>query len=222
MVSSLWSLPSVPPAVLAVAGLAAALLLSIVPTALYLYVEPRSRLHWATGGDSPERRRAPWAIRVTAWLSFAVGQLAIPWLVVPVACGGLVYVQAKLGIARVPGVTATVALGAMALLEGFLAIRLIPLGIRLLMRDARASARILGRARTNATLSAAILGGSFVLGWGMAFVPGLVLPWLRVVLVWAALRPVQIYAAACLAHALLLGACGRSMGESSTTSTPSR
>jgi hypothetical protein len=211
VVSSLWSLPSVPPGVLVVAGIAGVLLFSIVPTALYFYVEPRSRAHWAAEGDSPARRRAPGSVRVAAWLSFAVGQMAIPWVVIPAACGGLVYVQAKLGIARVPGVTATVALGAMALLEGFLAIRLIPLGIRLLMRDARATGRILARARTNATLSAGILGGSFVLGWSMAFVPGLVLPWLRVVLVWTALRPVQIYAAACLAHALLLGACARSM-----------
>jgi hypothetical protein len=206
-----WPSPSLPPGLLAAVAVAAAVLLSIVPTALYFYVEPRSRAHWAREGDSPERRRAPWAVRVAAWLSFAVGQLAIPWVIVPVACGGLVYVQAKLGIARVPGVTATLALGAMALLEGILAIRLIPLGIRLLMRDARASNRIVARARANAMLSGAILASSFLLGWSMAFVPGLVLPWLRVVLIWTALRPVQIYAGVCLAHALLLGACARSI-----------
>jgi hypothetical protein len=213
-----WPTPSLPPGLLAAGGIVAAILLSVVPTVLYGYVEPRSRAHWAKEGDSPERRRAPWAVRVAAWLSFAVGQLAIPWLLVPLACTGLVYVQAKLGIARVPGVTATLALGAMALLEGFLAIRLIPLGIRLLMRDVRASTRILARARTNAMLSGGILAASFLLGWSMTFVPGLVLPWLRIVLEWTALRPVQIYAGVCLAHALLLGACARSIASSSTSS----
>jgi hypothetical protein len=202
-----------PTAILAPLGVVAALLLATLPTCLYLYIEPRSRFHWARPGDSPGARRAPVGVRAGAWLSFAVGQLAVPALLVPVACAGLVYVQAKLGIARLPGVAATVALGALAVLLGVMALGLLPLGVRLLMGDARACGRVKARARTNAWVSGGVLASSVVLGWAMAFVPGLVHPWLRAALVWTALRPVQIYAAVCLTHAGLLGWCARSLAR---------
>ncbi len=211
-----------PPALLAPLGVCAALAVATLPTCLYLYVEPRSRLHWARPGDTPESRRAPLGVKVGAWLSFAVGQLAVPWLLVPAICGGLVYVQARLGIARAPGVAVTAALGVMAIAQGLLALRLLPLGVRLLMRDARACARVRRHARTNAWVSAGVLAASVVLGGAMTFVPGFVHPWLRATLVWTALRPVQIYAAVCLVHAGILAGCARALAAAPSASPEGR
>jgi hypothetical protein len=190
---------------LAFAGVA---LVGLLPTCLYLYVEPRGRKLWAREGDNAATRRAPPLVRVTAWLSFVLGQLAIPWMLVPVACAVLLYLQAKLGIWKPIGMATTAAAGVAGILQSLLALRLLPLGVKLLMRDARACARTSPRARFFATANASVLAGALALGW-VAHVPGLVNPWLRTALDWAALRPVMIYGAACVVHALLLGRCAR-------------
>ncbi len=48
------------------AGVLAFLFAAILPTCLYLYVEPRGRRQWATAGDDPKKRRAPILVRFTA------------------------------------------------------------------------------------------------------------------------------------------------------------
>ncbi len=179
--------------------------LSLVPTGLYLYVEPRGRKLWARGGDSPATRRAPLLIRFGAWLSFALGQLAIPWLLVPVGCAVLLYLQAKLGIWKPLGMASTAAAGVLGVVQSVLALRLLPLGVRLLMRDSAACARAGSWARFATIANAAVLGSAGALGWAMAHIPGFVNPWLAAALDWAALKPVMIYGAACLVHALVLG-----------------
>lgn len=199
------------------AAVLGALLAAILPTALYLYVEPRGRRQWATAGDTPATRRAPALVRLSAWLSFAVGQLAIPWLAVPVACAVLLYLQMKLGVIRPVGIAVTAAVGVAALAQSLLTLRMIPLGVRLLARDARLCARVGARARAHAAISAAVLGGCGLLSWAMATVPNFVHPWLRTALVWTALRPVMAYAAVCLLHALLLGRCARALGSATPT-----
>ena len=197
----------------------AVLFAAILPTCLYLYVEPRGRRQWATAGDRVASRRAPVLVRFTAWFSFVVGQLAIPWLLVPAVCAGLVILQTKLGIARPFGLGVTVAVGVAALLQSLLSLRLIPLGVRLLSRDAKTAARASGGARWNAMVSAGVLVGCVLLSWAIATVPGFVHPWLRVALVWTALRPVMVYAALCLGHALLLGRCARALADATEVLT---
>jgi hypothetical protein len=189
-----------------VAGLA---LVSLLPTCLFLYVEPRGRNLWGKAGDSPSSRRAPAMVRATAWLSFVLGQLAVPWLLIPVACGVLLYLQARLGIWKPVAMASTALGGVLALVQAVMAMRLIPLGIRLLMRDARACERAGARARFAAIVSASVLGGAGALGWAMSNVPKLVHPWLGTVLDWAVLRPEMIFGGACLIHALVLAQCVR-------------
>lgn len=203
------------PQVTVVAVLLGALVGAILPTCLYLYVEPRGRLSWGALGDTPGTRRAPVLVRFTAWLSFAVGQLALPWLAVPAACAVLLYLQTKLGVGRALGVPATVAVGGMALLQSLLAMRLLPLGVRLLARDARLGTRVAVLAKWNGLASGLLLASSAALSWGMAVVPGLVHPWLRAALVWTALRPVMVYAAAGVLHSVLLAQCARLLVDSS-------
>lgn len=202
---------SPPAGLVAVAAVLGALFAAVLPTCLYLYVEPRGRLQWAAAGDNAATRRAPGLVRATAWLSFLVGQLAVPWLLVPAGCAALVYLQTKLGAGRPIGLGVTVTLGFAALAQSLLALRLVPLGVRLLSHDARAAARAGAVARTHGLASAVILGGCVALGWAVATVPSFVHPWLRVVLLWAALRPVMAYAGLCLLHALLLGRCARAL-----------
>jgi hypothetical protein len=103
------------------------------------------------------------------------------------------------------GVTAIV--GVIGVLQSVLALGLLPLGVKLLMRDAKACGRLRARARFNAGVSAAMLGVAGALGWAVANVPGFVHPWLAAALGWTALRPVLVYGAACLVHALVLGQC---------------
>jgi hypothetical protein len=197
-----------------VAAVLGALLAAIVPTCLYLYVEPRGRLNWrAHGADGI--RGAPPLVRFTAWLSFALGQLALPWLLVPAACGVLIYLQARLGVGRSFGVAATLAAGAMALVQSLLAVRLLRVGVGLLARDARRWEAVGRIAKGNGLASALLLGLGATMSWGFAAVPGLVHPWLRAALVWTALRPVAAYAALCLIHAVLLGRCARLLADSS-------
>jgi hypothetical protein len=188
---------------------------AILPTCVYLYVEPRCRRQWAAAAGEPSSgtRKAPGLVRLTAWLSFALGQLAIPWLFVPAACAVLLYLQAKLPVAQPLGLSVTVALGLAGLVQSLLAVGLLPLGVRLLARDAKLVAAAATRARRTATVSAAILAGGVALSWAMAALPSLVHPWLRFALGWAALRPVIVYAGACLLHAMLLGRCARALAD---------
>jgi hypothetical protein len=187
-------------------------LAAILPTCLYLYVEPRGRVQWATAGDDASSRRAPVLVRLTAWLSFFVGQLALPWLLVPATCAVLLFLQTKLGFGGPAGLASTAAVGVGALLQAFMALRLLSLGVKLLARDAKACAQMSGRARWNALVSASLLGGGILLSWALTSIPNFVHPWLRVVLAWTALRPVMAYAAVCLVHALLLGRCAQALG----------
>jgi hypothetical protein len=195
-----------PPAVAVTGVVVVAALFALLPTCLYRYVEPRGRAQW---GDVAGPRRAPPVVHAAAWTSFALGQLAVPWLLVPAACAALGYLQVKLGLVRPSGFAATVALGGLAVAEAWLAFRLIPVGIRLLMNDAKARARLAQRGQRRAVLSATILGGATTLGWSMNSLPGLVHPWLRAALVWTALRPVEIFAVLCLIQSLLLVAAAR-------------
>jgi hypothetical protein len=190
-------------------------LAAILPTCLYLYVEPRGRRQWGAAGDDASRRRAPALVRLTAWLSFVVGQLAFPWLLVPAVCAVLLFLQTKLGVGRPTGLAITAAVGVAALVQAVMALRLIPLGVRLLARDAKAVATASGRARRNALVSAVLLGGGGLLSWAISTIPNFVHPWLAVALGWAALRPVMGYAAACLLHALLLGRCAGALVDAS-------
>lgn len=198
---------SLPPAVIAAAAILGVILGAILPTALYLYVEPRGRRQWAVAGDSADTRRAPALVRLTAWLSFAVGQLAIPWLFVPVVCGVLLFLQLKLGFGRPVGMGVTVAVGLAGLVQSIASLRLLPLGVRMLARDPKLAARAASRARWHAMASAGVLGAMLALGWAIATIPSFVHPWLRAALLWTALRPVAAYAAVCLLHAALLGRC---------------
>jgi hypothetical protein len=198
------------------AAVVAALLFTILPTCLYLYVEPRGRLGWAAPGDTPAARRAPRMVRAVAWLSFALGQLGIPWLLVPLACAGIGYAQTKLGLGRpigLPSVLTLAAVAAMALIESFLALRLVPFGVRLLARDASARAVIERRARSGVLAGMFVLAGCYLVRWAVSSVPGLIHPWLRAAFLWTALRPVMGYALACLLHAVLLGRCARALAE---------
>jgi len=199
------------------AAVLGALLAMILPTCLYLYVEPRGRRQWAAAGDSPATRRAPALVRLTAWLSFAVGQIALPWLVVPAACAVLLWLQMKLGVARPIGLAITAAVGVAALVQALLAFGMLPLGVRLLARDGRLRARVAARARVHALVSGGVLGACVLLGWAMANVPHFVHPWLRAALLWTALRPVMAYAAVCLLHAILLGRCARALVDTPPT-----
>jgi hypothetical protein len=205
----------IPPETAVVAAILCGLLAAILPTCVYRYVEPRGRLNWGTPGDLPETRRAPRWLRSTAWLSFAVGQLALLWLLVPVGCAGLLYLQAKLGVARPLGVAVTLSSGTVALLESLLAFRLLPLGVRLLMRDRRLEKSLARLAKTNALASALLLVIGALLSWAVRAVPGWMHPWLRVVLVWSALRPVIAGAVVLLLHALLLDRCAVALAQSS-------
>jgi len=200
---------AIAPTATAIVAIVAALLTTIVPTCLYAYVEPRGRLSWGTAGDSPRSRRAPALVRITAWLSFAVGQIAVLWVLVPAACAFLLYLQVTLGAGRPLGAAATVAVGTMALAQSALAVRLLPLGVRLLARDKHLSQRVVRLAKWNALASSILLSLGALLAWAMAAAPSLVHPWLRVALEWTALRPILAFACVCLVHALLLGQCAR-------------
>jgi hypothetical protein len=167
------------------------LLGTVIPSILFWYIEPRGRRQWGIEGDSAANRRAPFLVRATAWLSFFVGQLAVPWLIVPGVCTVLLYLQVKLGIVRPAGMAVTVGVGGAALLQALLAMRLWPLGVKLLMRDGHLCSTLARRSRTNAFVSLALLGAMSLLGWAMFNVPHFVHPWLRPVLLWTAVRPVR-------------------------------
>jgi hypothetical protein len=204
-----------PGGLVAIAATVGVLFGAVLPSCVYLYVEPRGRRNWAAAAGEPTSggRKAPGLIRLTAWLSFAIGQLAIPWLFVPAVCGVLLYLQAKLPVAQPVGFGATVALGVAGLVQSALAVGLLSLGVRLLARDAKLVAAAAMRARRSAMVSAGLLGGGVALSWAMSTLPSLVHPWLRFALERAALWPVIVYAAACLLHAMLLGRCARALAD---------
>ena len=92
----------------------------------------------------------------------------------------------------------TAAAGVLALVQALLALRLIPLGVRLLMRDAKVlRLRPRARAARRRWRNAAVLGARGCSFW-LTHVPKVVHPWLGAALAWTALRPVMIYGA-CLA-----------------------
>lgn len=208
-----FSLPSIPLGVTVAVAALASLLAAVLPTCLYLYVEPRGRLQWGVAGDTPTKRRAPALVRATAWMSFAVGQLAFLWLLVPAWCLLLLYLQMKLGVGRTFSLGLTATVGATALVQAVLALRLLPLGVKLLARDARACGAAASRGRLQLTASLTFLMGTAVASWAVGSIPGLVHPWLGAALQWTALRPVMAYAAVCLVHGLLLGKCARLVGR---------
>jgi len=94
---------------------------------------------------------------------------------------------------------------------------LLPLGVRLLVRDARLATRVGPLARRNALANALLLGLAVTMSSAMASLPELVHPWLRAVLSWTALRPVIAYAALGLLHALMLGQCRAAVADGSPT-----
>lgn len=203
-----------PPTGLVVAALLLGGLLSaIVPTCLYLYVEPRSRRMWAAQGDTPATRRAPWLVRASAWLGFAVGQAALPMLLVPVLCGGLLYAQIRLGHVKPVSLGLTALLGLVALAQSVLALRLFPLGVKLLARDAAIARSASTRARFIVSLHGGIVALGVGLVWAFGAMPSLVHPVLRATLEWAALRPVIAYAGVSVLHALLLARASRVLTE---------
>jgi hypothetical protein len=193
----------------AVAGIGA-LFSAILPTCLYMYVEPRGRQRWAVAGDTAATRRAPVLVRFTAWLSFLVGQLAVPWLLVPAACAGLAYAQVRLGVDRPVGLAVTVALGVASLAQSLLSLGLVPYGVRLLAHDPRVCAASSGRARRGVLLALAMLGGCFAVRY-LTMIPSFVHPVLRETLRWTALYPVMAYAALCLVHSVFLDRCAQAI-----------
>jgi hypothetical protein len=194
---------TLPPAVFAIAWGVAVAIAAILPTCLYAVVEPRGRLAWARAGDRPEARRAPLLVRCAAWACFAIGQLGLLHLVVPLSCAAILYVQARLGMLQPAGLLATAGFGVLALFQSVYAALAVPMGVRLLVRDRGLLARGPSIAWRRAVTGASLLALVLLAGWGMA--RDSIHPWLQAVLFWAALRPVQVLSAAILLHAALLG-----------------
>jgi hypothetical protein len=194
-----------PTTVVVVAASVAAFFFFLVPTLTYLYVEPRGRRHWLDQGEG-RGRKAPAFVRLTAWLSFAVGQVAIPWMLIPLACAALIYVQSQLAVKPI-GLAIMAAAGIIGLAQAILAFRLFALGVRLLLRDERAQTTAKARATRNTLAGLVALGVVSGAGALLTASPGLMNQWLRVVFDWVALRPIAVLGAASLLHGLLLGRC---------------
>ncbi len=196
---------ALPVGLVVVALALAGILGAIVPTGVYLYVEPRGRRQWAVPGDTSRTRRAPLLVRFTAWASFFLGQAALPWLLLPVAAAVLVQLQIRLGAGGPTALGITALLGMAALAQALFAARLLPLGVRLLVGDVG----VAPRARRLGGVSAVILAGALGAGAAMYVLPGLVHPVLRATLAWALVRPIVAFALASLVHAFLLHRCAR-------------
>jgi hypothetical protein len=184
---------------------------SIVPTATYVYAERRSRLHWADATSS--RTKAPITVRLAAWGSLALGQLAIPWLLVPVAC-----VVVLLGLCKVGAATTTLwvvlsTIAVVAALQSVVAFRLFPFGIRRLAHDKKIGAR-------SRSVSAMLVGvnlaalGAVALGFALVHIPSVVHPILAKVLQVGVLWPVAFFGALGIASALLVTAAGYAAARS--------
>ena len=204
-----------------IAGVFAFLMLSIVPTATYLYVERRCRRHWIETKDASHvsfavaagrapRTRAPLLVRIAAWWSMAVGQLAIPWLVVPGACGLVLYTLAKVGRSSFSSSALIVGLGVAALLQSIFVFRLFPLGIRLLARDAKARARTRSVAVSLAVVNLLALAMSG-LTYALLHVPGFLNPIVRVTLFYGAVIPIAVFAVLGLVQSLVVARAGRAV-----------
>jgi hypothetical protein len=204
-----------------IAGVFAFLMLSIVPTATYLYVEKRCRRHWSDASNASftgvagkaVRVRAPLFVRIAAWWSMAVGQLAIPWLIVPGACGTILYALDKVGRSSFSATALVAVLGVVAVLQSVFVFRLFPLGIRLLARDAKAEAR--------ARSVAVSLGGVSVLAlattgltYMLLHVPGFLNPIVRVTLFYGVVIPIAVFAALGLVQSLVVARAGREVRPS--------
>ena len=158
-------------------------------------------------GAAGRRGRAPVLVRLAAFASFALGQLALPWLLIPALCVGFLVLQAKLGLVRPVPALAVGSLAGMGFAQAALAVRLIPLGVQLLMNSERLWGRLRAVARMLGMAHGAVLGLSALVAFGIGAVPGAVHPWLRVALDWAALKPVMACAAAGVLHAVLVDRC---------------
>jgi hypothetical protein len=174
------------PIVAAVLGL---ILIAIFPTATYLYVEKRARAHWVDVAE----KRAPGPVRLTAWVSLALGQLCLVWLVLPVVCGGLVYALSRVGHGGTLGYGLILGLGLAALLQSLTSFGLIPFGVRVLARNSktRERAKGLGRGIGLVNASALLLAG---VTYGSMHVPGMLHPIIKIGLTYGVALPVGIYA----------------------------
>lgn len=179
------------PVLAAVAAVLAFGLFSIVPTVTYLYVERRSRRHWIDAASS--RKRAPMFVRGVAWWSLAIGQLGLPWLLVPATCGSVVFMLAKIGKATPSGTALLVTLGVAALAQAVFAFRLFPFAIRLLARDAKVKKSGAGFALSFGAVQLLALGAAaatFLLFPSSGFLT----PVVRMALKWCAIVPVAAFA----------------------------
>jgi hypothetical protein len=181
------------------------LLFSIVPTATYLYVEGRSRRHWVDAASG--RKKAPALVRLAAWSSLFVSQLALPALLIPVECGAVLFALSKLGRASLGGSAVLVLLGLSAILQVVMCVRLFPLGIRLLARDQKLATRAKSAARA--------IGFVNLLGLASAglvyalMLTGMFHPIVRVTLYFGVVIPMAIFAGIGLVQALFVGQAGR-------------
>jgi len=186
--------------VLEIAGtLLGIVLFAIFPTATYLYVEKRSRRHWADVAGA----RAPGVVRLASWVSLALGQLCILWLVLPVVCGFLVAGLMKIGHGNLLGYGLVVGLGVIALVQAIAGLGLIPFGLRMLARNsgARKRARSLGVVLGVVNgIALALAGATYAL---MALTDTFH-RFIRVGLAFGVAMPVGIYAIASLVLAALM------------------
>jgi hypothetical protein len=193
------------PIVAAVIGL---LFFSIFPTVTYLYVEKRARPHW---GDVPGKK-APGIVRATAWVSLALGQLGLVWLVLPVVCGGLVYGLSRIGHGGSTWYAAIVGLGVLALLQSITSLGLVPFGIRVLARNSglRGKAKGLARGIGLANFAALAMAGAT---YGMMLIRGGLNPIIKVGLVYGVALPVAAYAVFSLVLAGMMSKAAQASAE---------
>jgi hypothetical protein len=178
------------PVLVAVAAVLGFGLFALVPTITYLYVEKRSRKHWLDAASG--RKNAPIFVRVVAWWSLAIGQLALPWLLVPATCGTVLFTLAKLGKSSTSGTLLIGALGIAAIAQAIYALRLFPFAIRLLARDAKLRKRGTGFAISFGIVQLVALGAA-----GLTFtllrVPGFLNPIVRMTVYYGAIIPVLVF-----------------------------
>ncbi len=190
---------------------------SIVPTATYFYTERRTRPNWietsVVGGS--KTARAPILVRLAAWGSLALGQLAIPWLIVPAACAVVLFGLGQVGAATTTLWIVLPFLGVSAVLQSIVAFRLFPFGIRLLARDKsiRARSRSVAGMLVAVNLVALAAAG---LGFALIHIPRFVHPVLAMVLRVGIVLPVALFGALGLASALLVTVAGSAVGRSKT------
>jgi hypothetical protein len=192
---------------------------AIVPTATYLYTERRTRPNWveasAAGGAKAGRVRAPIAVRLAAWGSLALGQLAIPWLIVPAACAVVLFGLGQVGAATTTLWIVLPFLGVAAVLQSIVAFRLFPFGIRLLARDKSIAARSRSVAGMLVAVNLVALAAAG-LGFALIHVPRFVHPVLAMVLRVGIVLPVAFFGALGLASALLVTVAGSAVDRSKT------